>query len=82
MTKQPKDYDGHTYHAPYREKAAWVHLFGIKYDRELGYLASSDIAARAQLSPGNTNSYGTELAKGRKLSKYVEVRPEYFDRIG
>ena len=56
--------------APEGEKAAHIHLFGIKYAEEVDGLTSNDIVRRA----GLPISYGTEVAKGRKLSKYVHPK--------
>ena len=59
------------------EEVAMIHLFAIKYARQLGNIPSTVIARRAKLR--NTNSYHTEISKGRKLAKFVNVKPEYSD---
>ncbi len=56
--------------APEGEKAAHIHLFGIKYADEVDGLTNIDIVRQA----GLPTSYGTEVAKGRKLSKYVRPK--------
>ncbi len=53
--------------APYGEQVAHIHLFGIKYADELDGLTNMDIVRQA----GMHESYYTEVAKGRKLAKYV-----------
>ena len=59
------------------EEVAMIHLFGIKYARELGRIPSTEIARRAKLR--DTTSYHVEISKGRKLAKFVDVKPEYRD---
>jgi hypothetical protein len=51
------------------ESVAMIHLFGVKYAREIADLGVSkkSIAKAA----GLPESYGTELNKGVKLAKYV-----------
>jgi hypothetical protein len=53
-----------------REKAAHIHLFGIMYSDELDGLTNTDIVREA----GIAKSYHSEVAKGRKLAKYVTVK--------
>jgi len=54
------------------EKVAMIHLFGIKYSREIKECRASfqDIAVAAGLD----RPYGTEISKGSKLSKYVTIK--------
>ena len=59
------------------EKVAMIHLFGIRYERELRGFPSTRVARKANLR--NTNSYHTEISKGRKLAKYVDVKQEYLN---
>lgn len=60
------------YHsAPDRERVAYVHLFGIKYVHQLEGLSSKEIVRQA----GLPISYDVEIAAGRKLAKYVMVKP-------
>ena len=55
-----------------RETAAMVHLFGIKYAQEIRNSGTSMKAiARAA---GIPESYGTEISKGVKLSRWVVPR--------
>jgi hypothetical protein len=51
------------------EAVAMIHLFGIKYANQIEGLdvSKKDIARAA----GINDSYGTEINKGVKLSKYV-----------
>ena len=56
--------------APYGEQVAHIHLFGIKYADELGSLTNMDIVRQA----GMRESYHSEVAKGRRLAKYVRPR--------
>ena len=60
-------YDG----APWREQVAHIHLFGIKYADELEGLNFHDIAEQAT----HKRSYGSEIYKGRRLAKYVTLKP-------
>lgn len=55
--------------APHGDSVAMIHLFGIKYALEIKALGSSckAIAKAAHIN----ESYGTEISKGVKLSKYV-----------
>lgn len=57
--------------APRGEKAAMIHLFGIRYADEIraaGYTAN-DIARAAQMT-----SYAVEVNKGMHLARYVKER--------
>ena len=56
--------------APDGEKVAHIHLFGIRYADELDGLNMDDILDLAD----EPRSYKTEIAKGRKLSKYVTIK--------
>ena len=56
--------------APDREKVVQIHLFGIKYANEIEGLTNMDIVRHA----GLYESYSTEVAKGRRLAKYVRPR--------
>ena len=53
-----------------RKVSAYLHLFGIKYADELDSLSRPEIVRLAGLPP----SYPTEIYKGMKLSKYVEIK--------
>ena len=58
------------YHeAPKGETVAMIHLFGVKYADGIEAADGSckDIAIAAKIS----ESYGTEIAKGVRLAKYV-----------
>jgi 5-methylcytosine-specific restriction protein B len=55
--------------APSGDLVAMIHLFGIKYAKEidLGGYSKKEIAKNANIP----ESYGTEISKGVKLAKYV-----------
>ncbi len=59
--------------APNEDRDARIHLFGIRYDRELDGLNIEQILERAQMPLG----YEIEIRKGRKLAKYVDVKSAY-----
>ena len=54
------------------EAVAMIHLFGIKYAEDIQSLGVSKraIAQAAELE----ESYGTEISKGVKLSRYVYLK--------
>ena len=58
--------------APDKEQVAHIHLFGIKYADQLEGLSNTEIIRRAGLYP----SYHSEVAKGRRLAKYVVVKAD------
>jgi hypothetical protein len=49
------------------EQVLQIHLFGIKFADELADLSLQDIAEQAT----GHRSYGTEIRKGIRLSRYV-----------
>ena len=51
------------------EMVVQIHLFGIKYARQLQDLSLSDVVSQAGLS----HTYATEINKARNLAKYVTV---------
>lgn len=54
------------------ESVAMIHLFGIKYAREI---TESGVSKKAIAKTAGINaSYATEIAKGVKLAKYVTVK--------
>ena len=55
--------------APYGEKTTAIHLFGIKYAREISSLNRQDIVREAGIS----SSYDTEVYKGVRLARYVTL---------
>ena len=58
--------------APSGEAVAMIHLFGIKYALEI---SSSNLTFREVAKAAGINeSYGTEISKGAKLSKYVVLK--------
>ena len=65
--------------APMGEKEVAIHLFGIKYARELRELkllgvSMSDIVRKAQpLGKSKGANYAAEVSKGVKLAKYVKI---------
>ena len=52
------------------EVSSYLHLFGIKYADELSNLSLPEVVKRADIP----SSYPTEIYKGMKLSKYVEIK--------
>ena len=52
------------------EVSSYLHLFGIKYADELDTLSLPEVVKRADIP----SSYPTEIYKGMKLSKYVEIK--------
>lgn len=51
------------------DRAVTIHLFGIKYAGEIGS-AANDVAIAAGIS----EKYGTELRKGMKLARFVDLK--------
>ena len=58
--------------APEGELVTHIHLFGIKYAAELAGLTNKEIVRRA----GLYDSYHTEVSKGRRLAKYVQLKED------
>ena len=59
------------FNSPDGETVAMIHLFGIKYAKEISNADTTfkELAELAKIQP----SYGTEISKGVKLAKYVKV---------
>ncbi|ODW62841.1 hypothetical protein BBL91_22300 [Vibrio parahaemolyticus] len=57
--------------APENESVAMIHLFAIKYAEQIKNLNTS--CKSVAKAAGINESYGTEISKGIKLSKYVRV---------
>jgi hypothetical protein len=58
--------------APKGEQVAHIHLFGIKYAQ---VIADNDLSIKQILVAAHLNqSYCTEISKGMKLSKFVEIK--------
>lgn len=55
--------------APDKEKATSIHLFGIRYGKQI--IAGSISAAEIVKASGLKDSFKTEVRKGVNLSKYV-----------
>lgn len=55
--------------APKGDIAVTIHLFGIRYANEIGAGAT-----QVAIAAGISEKYGTELRKGMKLAKYVELK--------
>lgn len=63
------------YESSSTEKVAMIHLFSIKYAKEIrdnGY-TPKEILEAAEMK----ESYFAEINKGIKLAKFVEVKAEY-----
>ncbi|WP_299095029.1 hypothetical protein [uncultured Winogradskyella sp.] len=58
--------------APKGEAVAMIHVFGIKYASHIkeSKFSTKEIARAANIP----ESYGTEISKGIKLAKYVNVK--------
>ncbi|TWT44838.1 hypothetical protein RAS1_12560 [Phycisphaerae bacterium RAS1] len=55
------------------EKKTMIHLFGIKYARQI---RDSDLSCRdIAVAAGICESYVTEINNGVNLAKYVEIKP-------
>ena len=54
------------------EAVAMIHLFGITYANEIKELGASKKAIAKEA--GIRESYGTEISKGVKLSRFVSVK--------
>ena len=54
------------------ESVAMIHLFGIKYGKEIKESGSTfkEVAKAAKIN----DSYATEISKGAKLAKFVTVK--------
>ena len=59
--------------APEGDRVAMIHLFAIKRADEIRNMSTPEIARRAGLS----RSYATEISKGRRLARYVDVKPQW-----
>lgn len=63
------------YEGASRDKTTMIHLFGIKYAKEL---QTNKIPLKELLrSAGMPDSYVTEINKGIRLSNYVEVKANF-----
>jgi len=62
------------YHnAPDGDHVVMIHLFGIKYAREI---AAAGVACKTiAIAAGINESYGTEIRKALRLAEYVDVKP-------
>ena len=63
--------------APYGERVAMIHMFGIIYADEIAHIPRSDLVREA----GMRTSYHSEVSKGIKLVKYVELKNAYLNRF-
>lgn len=59
--------------APDGEAVAMIHLFGIRYARDIQNC--EEPMKQLAISAGIKESYGTEISKGVKLAQYVWPRP-------
>lgn len=59
--------------APSGESVAMIHLFGIRYAKDIH--ATGESMKQFAVSAGINESYGTEIAKGVKLARYVWPKP-------
>lgn len=66
-------------HAPEGDSTTMIRLFGIVYVDEMGKGRAS-VSEVVRLS-GIPERYNTEVYKGRRLARYVTVRPDWHFRI-
>ena len=59
--------------APEGDKTTQIHLFGIKYNRDLEGLPIQQIVDQSRIG----HTYASEVYKGIRLAKYVEVKAAY-----
>lgn len=62
------------FNAPKGDKAVMVHLFGIKYARDIQ--ACDETPKQLAIAARLNESYATEIAKGIRLAQYVWPKPE------
>lgn len=58
--------------APRGEKTTSLHMFGIKHADDLAGLSIEEVVQKA----GIPKSYHVEINKGRRLAKYVQIKPD------
>ncbi len=63
--------------APYGEKVAMIHLFGIIYADEIAHIPKVELVQEAEMQ----TAYHSEVSKGIKLAKYVELKSAYLNRF-
>lgn len=61
------------FNSPEGETVAMIHLFGIKYAKDIQ--ACEESMKQFATAAGLNESYGTEIAKGVKLAQYVWPKP-------
>ena len=59
--------------AQHGEKVAMIHMFGIIYADEIAHIPRTDLVREAGISA----TFLTEVSKGIKLAKYVELKSRY-----
>ena len=60
------------FNAPDGEAVAMIHLFGIKYAKDIQ--CCNESMKKFAISSGLSASFGTEISKGVKLAKYVSLK--------
>ena len=63
--------------APDKEQVAMIHLFGIIYADEIAHIPKTQLVREA----GMKDSYHSEVSKGIKLAKYVELKSAHLNRF-
>ena len=58
--------------APWGEQVTSIHVFGIAYADTIRSMPKKELAKRA----GIHESYHTEISKGIRLAKHVQLRPD------
>lgn len=61
------------FNSPEGEAVAMIHLFGIKYAKDIKSCEES--MKKFAVAAGLNESYGTEISKGVKLAQYVWPKP-------
>ena len=56
-----------------KEQVAMIHLFGIIYADEIAHIPKTQLVREAGISP----AYHSEVSKGIKLAKYVDLKSRY-----
>lgn len=59
--------------APDKERVTFIHLFGIKYAQEVDSMSIPELVKESGIS----KSFATEVYKGIRLAKYVNIKTEF-----
>ncbi len=67
--------------APNREWTTMIHLFGILYADELNELNKSGVSMKCITKGAVSSAYGTEIRKGIRLARYVDIKKEHRENL-